>query len=253
MILKFILLIVGGGIAGFINTMSGGGSVFSLTFLILFGVPSNIANATNRIGIFSHKITSLAALYKHNIFPIKDNKYIIAPVVAGGICGTLLAKYVSAAVFDKVLIVVLIFVVIMNFMPNKKKLSHHTKSRFWHYVLLFIAGFYGGFIQLGVGLLLIAVLQFIMDDMNLLEINALKLNIIMIYTVIAVTIFIMSGKINWTYAIPLGIGNIIGGQIGVHSAIKKGDKFIKYVIMVSIFVAVLKLIGVFDLIIARFS
>ncbi len=253
MILQFILLVVGGAVAGFINTMSGGGSVFSLTFMIMFGLPSNIANATNRVGIFSHKITSLFSLYRHGVVPIKEKKYIIAPVIIGGICGTLLAKYVSAAVFDKVLIIVLVFVIIMNFMPNKKKLSHHTKSRFWHYVLLFVAGFYGGFIQLGVGLLLIAVLQFIMDDMDLLEINALKLNIIMIYTIVALSIFIVSGKINWTYAIPLGIGNIIGGQIGVHSAIKKGDKFIKYVIMVSIVVAVLKLAGVFDLIIARFS
>jgi len=50
--ISIVVLIIAGIFVGFINTLSGGGSVISLSLLLLLGLPANIANGTNRISIF---------------------------------------------------------------------------------------------------------------------------------------------------------------------------------------------------------
>ena len=60
-ILQSGLLIIVGMLAGVINTLAGGGSLLTLPVLIFMGLPPNVANATNRIGIASVSYTHLRA------------------------------------------------------------------------------------------------------------------------------------------------------------------------------------------------
>jgi len=71
-------------------------------------------------------------------------------------------------------------------------------------------GFYGGFIQVGVGFLLMASLQFLMK-LDLVRVNMFKVFIVLIYTIPALLIFALTDNVNWLLGIFLAIGNILGG------------------------------------------
>ncbi len=114
------------------------------------------------------------------------------------------------------------------------------------FLIFLILGFYGGFIQAGVGFVFLATLNLI-EEFSLIKANAVKVFIIMCYTFFAVLIFAISGKIIWKYGLILSAGNIIGAYIGVKTAIRKGEKFVRIVLTMAIVIVCLKLFGIMRL------
>jgi uncharacterized membrane protein YfcA len=100
---------------------------------------------------------------------------------------------------------------------------------------LFAAGFYGGILQAGVGLVLIAVLSGLLRH-DLVRANGLKVVIVMIYSTVALVVFVARGKVAWTPALVLAAGNVIGAQIGVKFAITRGQEAIKRVLLAMVVV-----------------
>ena len=241
----YLFLFLVGIFAGFLNTLAGGGSILVLPILILFGLPSPIANATNRVAILFQNLTGSYRFHKHRILQIKPVFHIVIAAIFGSIIGSLFAVKLNSAVFDKILGIVLLSLLFLMLKPHKQKNRFTGKLPKWLEIAIFIIiGFYGGFIQVGIGFIFLATLNLI-EEYNLVEANAVKVFIIMSYTVFAVIIFTISGKIIWKYGLTLAAGNIIGAVIGVKAAVKKGDKFIKVILSVAIIVASLKLFGIF--------
>src|SRR5262245_59383493 len=80
-----------GIVAGFINTLAGSGSLLTLPILILLGLPANVANGTNRVGVTMQNIASVATFRRHGALPLAGSWQLIMPSVAGGIVGAMLA------------------------------------------------------------------------------------------------------------------------------------------------------------------
>ena len=102
-------------------------------------------------------------------------------------------------------------------------------------------------IQVGVGFIFLATLNLV-EEFDLIKANAVKVFIVMSYTVFVVIIFAFSGKVIWKYGLVLAAGNSVGAFIGVKAAITRGEKFVKIVLTVAVIIACLKLFGVFKLI-----
>ncbi len=245
-ILVYGMLLLAGGLAGFINTLAGGGSVLVLPVLItLIGMDANVANATNRVAVLVQNISSVHHFRKRNLIEIKGRWHIFLSVIIGSLLGTMWAVNISSRMFEIILAFILIGIVIMMIRPPKMK-DKRKNVPAWVESLLFIAiGFYGGFIQVGVGLILLASLNLI-ESLDLVRANALKVTIVLFYTVCSVCIFAVSGTVIWKYGIILSVGNYIGAWIGVRSAVKKGEKIIRLILIVSVILGSLELLGVFD-------
>ncbi|MCF7794092.1 MAG: sulfite exporter TauE/SafE family protein [Candidatus Cloacimonetes bacterium] len=242
-----VLLILAGVAAGFINTLAGGGSTLVLPILILIGLPSPVANATNRVAILLQNITGTARFHKHGKLDVKPVIHITIAASLGAIVGSFFAVKLNSAVFDKILGVVFIFILIMVIKPKQKRSYAKTLPKWLEFVIFLAVGFYGGFIQVGIGFILLGTLNLI-ENFSLVRANAVKVFIVMCYTIFAVIVFAISDKIIWLYGLILAIGNIIGAWIGVHAAVKRGDKIVKIVLATAICIACLKLFGVFTLI-----
>ena len=102
-------------------------------------------------------------------------------------------------------------------------------------VVFFFIGIYGGFIQAGVGLLVITALR-LLTGIDLVRTNAIKVLVIFFYTIVALGIFISEGHVNWILGFTLAAGNATGAWIGSHWAVEKGDKWIKVVLVVAVLV-----------------
>lgn len=235
-----------GIVAGFINTLAGGGSTLTLPVLILAGLPSPIANATNRVAILLQNVIGVWRFYRYDQLKVKPVLPITLAAVAGAIAGSFFAVKISTEHFDTLLGIIFIFILIVMLIPKSATRAAGKKIPPWLEIIIFMAiGFYGGLVQAGVGFLFLAGLNLI-ERYNLVRANAIKLFIILCYTLVAVFIFGFFGKIMWLYGLVLATGNMLGAYLGVISAVKKGEKLVRMVLFIAIIVACLKLFGLFN-------
>jgi hypothetical protein len=111
--------------------------------------------------------------------------------------------------------------------------SEELSHKGWLVFAFFFVGIYGGFVQAGVGIIIIAVLGLV-GGINLVRTNSMKVFIVMLYTVPALAIFILNGKVDLLYGLLLAAGNSTGAYIGSSAAVKRGDRLIRIVMAVAV-------------------
>jgi uncharacterized membrane protein YfcA len=246
-ILTYILILATGLAAGFINVMAGGGSSLTLPLLIFLGMDPNVANGTNRIAIAVQNISAVVSFKSENISNFKLSGKMAVFTIPGAVAGALLANNIESVVFEKILGVVILLIVINMLIPRKKgfELKEYTdKLPGLTYLFMFLIGFYGGFIQVGIGFIIMAVLYNYLK-MKLVFVNMHKVLIVLIYTVPALLIFIFMGNIDYVTGFVLAVGNSAGAFFAAKMSVKKGDKIIKRVLIVSLVILSIKLFGIF--------
>lgn len=244
---QLLILFGVGSIAGFINVNAGGGSSLTLPTLIFMGLDGAMANGTNRIAIIIQNISAIASFRKNNMFQFKKSSQLAILTLPGAIIGSLLAVTVSSALFQRILGVVLILIVFSIFLSRsyKNKRTGQESHRNWFiYPALFGIGFYGGFLQIGVGFLFMAALYHLLK-LDLVLVNMHKVFIILIYTIPALLIFMITGNVNWKLGLALAAGNAFGAWWGAQAAVKGGEKIIRIILAVAITIMAFKLFGLY--------
>ncbi len=228
------------------NVTAGGGSTLTLPSLIFLGLDSATANGTNRIAILLQNVSAVYSFKQENYKQFDISLKLSLLTLPGSIIGALLAIKIGDELFQKILAVVMIGIIISMIIPTKKNIEENKSNKIsWQtYIAMIFVGFYGGFIQVGVGFILMASLKYLMK-LNLVHINMHKVFIVLIYTIPALLVFVVSKNINWFMGLGLAAGNMIGGWWGAKLSVKKGEKFIRMFLMAAIFVIALKLFGVF--------
>jgi uncharacterized membrane protein YfcA len=245
-LLSLAVLTCVGVIAGFINVTAGGGSTLTLPALIFLGLDSSVANGTNRIAILLQNVSAVQSFKQENFFDLKTSLKLSFFTLPGSVAGALFAVKLEDELFQIILGIIMIGIVISMILP-KKETNHKdepSKPNTGIYLSMIGIGFYGGFIQVGVGFLLMASLQFLMK-LDLVRVNMYKVFIVLIYTIPALLIFSLTDNVNWLLGIFLAIGNMMGGWWGAKMQIKKGEGLIKFVLAIAVFIMALKLLDVF--------
>ncbi len=241
------LLFIFGVFAGIINVNAGGGSTLTLPMLLFLGLDGAVANGTNRIAILLQNISAVFSFKSQNHSQFKLSFKLALFTLPGAIIGAYSAVHVSNELFEKILAVIMIGVIVTMLLPKKAIVEVETLSRkqnFYVYLAMFAVGFYGGFIQVGVGFLLMASLHYLMKQ-SLVLVNMHKVFIVLIYTIPALLIFIYTDNINWGYGLLLASGNILGAWWGAKFSVKGGEKVIKTILIIAISLMSLKLFGMF--------
>ncbi|UMZ74335.1 sulfite exporter TauE/SafE family protein [Natranaerofaba carboxydovora] len=229
-LLRMLLIFFAGVVASFVNVMAGGGSALTLATMMLLGVDAPVANGTNRIGLLVES-TSGASTYAYELDKsIRESIILGLLTIPGAVIGAFLAVNISDDAFQNILSGVIIFVIISLFVPTDKiKKSSKEPSRYLLWLGMFIVGLYGGFVQAGIGFLIIFVLKYL-KGISFVEINMHKVFIVLIYNIPILFLFGFTGNINYIYAISLALGSAIGAFISVKVSVRKGDRVVKFVI-----------------------
>ena len=243
--LEIVLLIGIGLFAGFVNTLAGGGSLLTLPILIFLGLPPSVANGTNRIAIVFQNIFTTAGFKSKGIQTFPFSLYLGISALLGAVIGAQIAVDIKGETFNKILAVVMVLVV--GYMVLKPKYSNLNlseltsgKSLWFSTLLFFFVGVYGGFIQAGVGFLMLLVLTSV-NNLSLVKSNAVKVTVVLIYTLAAVAIFAYNDKIDWRIGLTLAFGNSIGGWLTSRYSVRKGDKLVKQVLVIMVVIMAIKL------------
>ncbi len=245
--LRLLLLFGVGSIAGVLNVMAGGGSTITLPVLIFLGLEPTLANGTNRLGIIAQTLSAVISFRQEKYHDFKMSLKLTAFALPGAIAGAAIATRISNELFQKILAYVLIAVTASMLLRKKNKnrtLEQQGRQSWWIYPAMLGIGFYGGFMQVGVGFLFMASLFHLMK-LDLIRVNMHKVFIIFAYTIPAFFIFVFSGKVEWKYGLILASGMGLGGWWAAKISVKKGEKFIRIVLVVAILLMALKLLGLF--------
>ena len=245
---KLVLLFTVGFISGIINVNAGGGSSITLPVLIFLGLEGALANGTNRIGILLQNLFAISSFKRQNVHHFRESLLMALFTLPGAVAGALLSVRISHELFQRILAIVMIgivFSIVFSHRKIKKEAILKTKNRKWIiFPVMLGIGFYGGFLQIGVGFLLMASLYHLLE-VGLVHVNMHKVFIVFLYTIPALCIFIWSGNINWGYGIILAGGTSLGAWWGARIAVKGGEKVIRDILAVAILLMSLKLFGVY--------
>lgn len=239
------LLILVGFVVGFINTVAGGGSLLSLPFLIFLGLPSNIANGTNRVAIVVQTALATAGFKSKGVSTFPFNAYLGIAAFVGAIIGAYIAVDVTGEVFNRILAMVMIAVVVIIVFSPKMNVVHLKERLTGKYLWLgmlgfFFFGIYGGFINAGLGFLMMLFLHYV-NRMSLVRSNATKVAVVFFYMVAALAVFAFNDKVNWKIGLILAIGNGSGAWFSSRFSVKMGDGFIKIFLVFMVVIMAIKL------------
>jgi len=218
------ILAAAGVLATVVNVMAGGGGMIVLPALIALGLPADVANGTYRLGVVTQSIAGTAAMRREGKLDTGSIVPILIPTVFGAIVGALLATRVPREVLKPIMLVTMIFMAALiafrkqTLIPGEGPvLTPQQAPR--SFVGLFLAGVYGGFIQAGVGFLLLGVLVGTLRH-NLITGNALKLVITLAFGSVSLGIFVWAGLVAWAPAVVLAAASIVGARLGVRLMLK---------------------------------
>ncbi len=247
-----ILAILAGLAAGIINTFAGNGSAISLGVLTeFFGLPVNVANGTNRVGIMMQGATSTFSFVKNDKLDISASKWPIAAAFIGAICGVLLVLQLDNDFFYKIyryLLVVMLLVILINPKRWFNESNQPPLHKPYTLPLFFAVGFYGGFIQMGMGVFFLIATVVIMKY-NFVRANALKTFIVASYTVVVIFIFHFNGLVDWRIGGTIGIGQATGGYLAAEflSKYPKSQYWAYAVLVIMIVLVILSTYDIVDL------
>lgn len=227
------LLVGGGFLAGFINAVAGGGSAITLPILNeLLG--ASMANGTNRIAILLQNVSGVTRFQRSGKVPWAQLRPLFLPIMAGALAGARVATLLDDAAMERVFGVVVLLVA-LSVVVKPARWAGDGVDRLggpWRFVVYLGIGFYGGFVQAGVGFLLIAALV-VFGGLDLVRGNAAKLTLIASYTVLALGTFVWAGQVNYLAGLVLAIGNMSGAWVAAHVAVEKGAGWIRWVLVVA--------------------
>ena len=240
-----ILLFGVGLVAGVLNVLAGGGSLLTMPVLIFLGLPAAMANGTNRVAILLQNTVAVQGFRHRGRLPLKLALIGTAPAAIGSVLGARLALDIDDATFERILAGVMIMVVVIMLIDPVKRWKFDaavlTPRRMVVYVALFFGiGVYGGFIQAGVGFIMITGL--LAFGLDLVRINAIKVFVVGIFTLFALWTFARAGQVDWALGLALAVGNMIGGWIGSQLAVSKGHDWLRKVVLVVTVLFALKLL-----------
>jgi len=241
-VLSVTLLITAGFLAGFINTIAGGGSMLTLPAFMIFGMPADIANATNRVGIFLQSIAGAKSFHSKGKLAPSTIVPTLIPTLVGALFGSLLASYLPVSWLKPALLSTMLGMAVLMVVrpsvvaPPEGTPAFTLKEKPLAAIGLFFAGFYGGFVQAGVGFIIIAAVAGGLRY-DLVRTNALKMAITAALTVVALGVFILRGQVLWIPGLIMAVGTVAGAMASVQFAISVPQSVLKWVLFAMVIIA----------------
>jgi uncharacterized membrane protein YfcA len=245
-VVLYMLALVAGAIAGVVNTLAGSGSLVTLPMLMLLGLPATVANGTNRVGVVVQNIVGLATLHRRGALHIDGWVWFAIPVVAGAGLGATVAVDVDDRWLERAIGALMAVMLVVILVDPKKWLRTREESQVDRpTILLLLAfvgiGFYGGFIQAGVGILLLVGLV-VGAGYDAVSANGVKLLLTLVFTVVALVVFAWNDHVSWGFGALMAVGQSVGAWAAARFAADRDDagRWIRYLLFVIVAAAMLK-------------
>ena len=242
---QLALLTLAGSVAGFLNVMAGGGSLLTVPVMLFMGMPGPVANGTNRIAILAQNITAVTAFRRRGFSDFKLSISLSLAAIPGALAGAMVGVRLDGEMFDRLLALIMLAVMLVMWRSSGRKRGGDgqlTRKRLIAgHICMVAAGFWGGFIQIGVGFILMPILSRVMG-MDLVRVNMHKVFIVLSYTVVALIVYASQVQILWLAGLCLALGNSAGAWVATNLSISRGEQLINRVLNLVLIAFIVKLL-----------
>lgn len=230
---------------GFMDAISGGGGILTLSALLFCGVPPHMALGTNKVGAFFGIVVSVIKFTKSHLIVWKLVIYGIAFIIAGAFLGAFLALHLESEMLGKVILALLPVAIIAIFLPPKKNTFQKIQiSGIRLYLVMpvfcFCAGCYDGFFGPGGATFILLGLHWILG-LDLISASATTKPLNLADNTCSAIYFVLAGAVFWELAIIMAICFMIGNWLGSTLAIRVGAKVVRKFLILSLFLVLLSL------------
>ena len=239
------ILFLIGLMAGTVDAIAGGGGLISLPVLLAVGVSPHLALGTNKL---QSSVGTFMAAYRYHRKGLWSLPTVAKGLLfgfLGAVAGALSSQALSAALLKHLIPFLLLLILLYTlFSPKLGHLDAQPKLRESYFYPLFggLLGFYDGFFGPGVGSLWIFAIVFFLGY-PLTKATAYTKVFNLKSNLIAFACFALGGNVNYTLGLIMAAGQLVGGQLGAHLAMRHGAKFIRPVFMLMVFVTILSLLA----------
>ena len=224
--MSYLLLFAVGCVAGTLNVLAGGGSFLTLPVLLFLGLPAPLANGTNRVGILAQNTGAMFSFRRQGVFEPGALVWAALPATAGAILGAWLALGVGDLAFRRLLAVLIVVLSAVSLWSPRRAAGE--RRPLWTPLAFLAVGVYGGFIQAGVGFLVLAATS--AAGLDLVRGNAVKVMSVLCWTAAALAVFAANGSVDWRLGAALAAGTLVGGVTGARLTVLKGHRWVKAVV-----------------------
>ncbi len=238
------ILALAGVAAGWINVLAGGGSILAVPVMVFVGLPGPVANGTNRIGIIAQNIAAVSGFFRNGLSDFRLSASLAACASIGAYFGASLGVQLEGVWFERTLALIMLAVIVVTMTGAGQKpvvAGGKVKNLLIGHILFIGAGFWGGFIQIGVGLIMMPILNRVMG-LDLVRTNMHKVFVALVFSFVALAVFASKVEIEWALGLALAAGYAVGGWLGAHMAVKRGEGLIKKVFYVALAAMAVKLL-----------
>lgn len=248
----YVAVVAAGFLSGFINTLAGSGSLVTLPLLIFLGLPANVANGTNRVGILLQGVVGAGSFHQRDTLDLRGVILLGLPAVFGSILGAEIAVNLDEAVMRTTIGVIMLAMLVVIILRPQRWLEGTRKKiegrpTLPQFLFFFVIGIYGGFIQAGVGIFILAGLVMGVGY-DLVRANAVKVGINLLFTSFALLVFLRNGQVIWSVGLVLAVGNMLGAWVAAKFAVEKGAIWVRRLLIAVVLVSAISLLGVVDLV-----
>jgi uncharacterized membrane protein YfcA len=245
-------VVAAGFASGFINTLAGSGSLITLPLLIFLGLPATVANGTNRVAILLQNIVGVSSFRQQKVLDLRGGLLLAVPAIIGSLVGAQIAVNLDEETMRQVIGVLMVVMLVVILVRPKRWLVGHegdtSRRTGWvNLTIFFFIGVYGGFIQAGVGIFLLAGLV-LGAGYDLVRANAVKLLIVLCFTIFALAVFVINDQVRWSVGLILAVGNMLGAWVASRMAVKRGAGFVRWILIAVVAISAVILLGLADFI-----
>lgn len=241
--MTLFLLFLAGMFAGTVDAIAGGGGLISLPVLIATGMPPHLAFGTNKLQGMSGTFVAALKYYRHGYVTLSSITTGALFALLGGVLGSLASQWLSNELLKDIVPFLLILIFLYTFFSPRIGIEDKSPriNSLWFYATFgTMIGFYDGFFGPGTGSFWVIALSFFMG-FNLIKATAYTKVFNLMSSVSAMLCFAVFGNVDYYLGGAMVLGQVIGGQLGAHLAIRNGAKLIRplFMAMVSLTIATL--------------
>jgi uncharacterized membrane protein YfcA len=237
-------LLVGGGLlAGIVNTLAGGGSMLTVPLLVLVGLPGTVANGSNRVGVLLQSATAAWRFRAQGVPGVQEALRVLVPVGVGSVIGAWGIAQLADATFERVFGIAMVLLLLPTLRPPGSRTAPRPWSPTTTFLVFLVIGIYGGALQAGVGLVLVAALS--RAGFDLVQANSIKVVVVLVLTLVAVPVFVAEGQVAWLPAGVLALGFAVGGEVGARLAVQGGERLIRPALVLAVLALAGRMLGLY--------
>lgn len=232
-LITIILLVCAAFIAGYIDTLVGGGGLITIPALMYAGVPPIVALGTNKLQAVAGSGTATITLLRHSKVVFKDVRWPMLTAFVGSIIGAILVQYLDASVLNIVIPIVIVLIALYFIFSSQYAVSERPpllSSKAYALTATPTVGFYDGMFGPGTGSFFVWA-GVALRGQAIVQSTIVAKTLNFSTNVAALMVFVMFGKVAWAVGLSMMLGQSIGARIGTHYLVSVNPTLLRYLVI----------------------